>query len=293
MTFTILFDTVSVFILVFGIFATYIPRRQYLALLTTTVALFAVNSFVYNYGYGVIFEWEYQPPSFQLLLAGVLRHAQSYGMLAAIMIGKQFFDIQRQYFVLEKEKRENELKMLKSQIDPHFLFNNLNILDVLIERDPAAARIYLNHLASLYRYLIRHKDEEVVSLHDEWAFAKDYIYLLQQRFGGVFKFELQGNATDLNSFFIPPGAMQTVIENVVKHNQGDDEHPILVSVLLKDNAILVSNTLRPKLDSTESNGTGLANLRARYRLLVDQAPDIRRDNGNFVVRLPLIRSIKA
>ncbi|MDZ4681634.1 MAG: histidine kinase [Saprospiraceae bacterium] len=167
MAFTILFDTTSVFILVFGIFATYIPRRQYLALLVATVALFAVNSLVYNYGYGIIFGWEYRSPSFELLLWGVLRHAQSYGILAAIMIGKQFFDIQKQFFELEKEKRENELKMLKSQIDPHFLFNNLNILDVLIERDPAAARVYLNHLASLYRYLIRHKDEEVVSLYDE------------------------------------------------------------------------------------------------------------------------------
>ncbi len=120
MVFTILFDTTSVFILVFGIFATYIPRRQYLALLVATVALFAVNSLVYNYGYGIIFGWEYRSPSFELLLWGVLRHAQSYGILAAIMIGKQFFDIQKQFFELEKEKRENELKMLKSQIDPHF-----------------------------------------------------------------------------------------------------------------------------------------------------------------------------
>lgn len=293
MTFTVLFDTTSVFILVFGIFATYIPRRQYLALLLATVALFVVNSLVYNYGYGMIFSWEYQPPSLNMLLSGVLRHAQSYGILAAIMIGKQFFDIQKQYFVLEKEKRENELKMLKSQIDPHFLFNNLNILDVLIERDPATARIYLKHLAALYRYLIRHKDEEVVSLHDEWAFAKDYIYLLQQRFGDAFHFELAGNTKDLNTFFIPPGAMQTVIENVVKHNQGDDLQPVKVSVLLENEAILVRNTIRPKLDASESNGTGLANLRARYRLLVDKAPDIQRENGEFIVRLPLIRGVKA
>ncbi len=293
MAFTILFDTTSVFVLVFGIFATYIPRRQYLALLLATLALFAVNSMIYNYGYGLIFGWEYQTPSLNLLLWGVLRHAQGYGILAAIMIGKQFFDIQRQYFVLEKEKRENELKMLKSQIDPHFLFNNLNSLDVLIERDPAAARAYLKHLASLYRYLIRHKDEEVVSLHDEWAFAKDYIYLLQQRFGHAFRFELEGNAADLHTFFIPQGAMQTVIENVVKHNQGDDLDPVEVSVVLKNEAIWVRNTLRPKLNTGESTGTGLANLRARYRLLVDKAPDVRQEQGNFVVGLPLIRGIKA
>lgn len=293
MVFTIIFDTTSVFILVFGIFATYIPRRQYLALLIATLVLFAVNSLIYNYGYGVIFGWEYRTPSLELLLWGVLRHAQSYGILAAIMIGKQFFDIQRQYFALEKEKRENELKMLKSQIDPHFLFNNLNILDVLIERDPHAARAYLKHLAALYRYLIRHKDEEVVSLHDEWAFAKDYIYLLQQRFGDAFQFKLEGDLQHLNSFFIPPGAMQTVIENVVKHNQGDDQSPIMVSITLEGDHIFVRNTLRPKLDGTESNGTGLANLRARYRLLVDQALDVRREQGEFVVQLPLIRSIKA
>ncbi|MDZ4681633.1 MAG: hypothetical protein SH848_10690 [Saprospiraceae bacterium] len=117
--------------------------------------------------------------------------------------------------------------------------------------------------------------------------------MLQQRFGDAFKFDLQGNAADMQTFFIPPGAMQTVIENVVKHNEGDDHQPIMVSILLENDAILVRNTLRPKLESAESNGTGLANLQARYRLLVDQTPDIRRDNGEFAVRLPLIRGVKA
>ena len=209
------------------------------------------------------------------------------------MVGKRFFDIQREYLVLEKEKQENELKMLKSQIDPHFLFNNLNILDVLIERDPQVARVYLKKLASLYRYLIRHKDEEVVTLNEEWNFAGDYIYLLQQRFGEAFHFSRSSGYQGLNEYFIPQGAMQTVIENVVKHNEGDDRQPVDVEISMEGEMIVVSNTLRPKLNAGDNNGTGLANLLARYRLLSDRQPVIQNHNGRYVVRLPLIRNLKA
>lgn len=291
--FTITFDTAAVFILVFVIFASFIPRRQFLALMITTVLLFFINSMIYNYGYGLVFGWQPERLTVKYLLWGVIRHVQSFGLLAAIMVGKRFFDIQREYLVLEKEKQENELKMLKSQIDPHFLFNNLNILDVLIERDPQAARVYLKKLASLYRYLIRHKDEEVVTLNEEWNFAGDYIYLLQQRFGEAFHFSRSSGYQGLNEYFIPQGAMQTVIENVVKHNEGDDRQPVDVEISMEGEMIVVSNTLRPKLNAGDNNGTGLANLLARYRLLSDRQPVIQNHNGRYVVRLPLIRNLKA
>jgi sensor histidine kinase YesM len=209
--------------------------------------------------------------------------------LSMILFIKQLIATQNQLLTTEKEKKEAELKLLKQQIDPHFLFNNLNILGVLIQQDKAIAGEYLNRFASLYRYIIKHKDEDVVLLDDEWIFAQDYIFLIQQRFGNAYIFE--EFSTLPPSRFVPPGAIQTLIENIIKHNQGDKTQPLAITIEFTDQYCCIKNKISPKLTSVESTKTGLKNLATRYKLLSDQKMIVRQTESNFEVQIPLLKTV--
>lgn len=291
MAFNMLLDTFCVFTIVFVIVPTFLPKRQWVALLVSLLGFLMVTGIFYIHGYSLIFGWgsDYTRLTPNRLLWGVLNNGQSFGVFAMLLMARQYVSSEQRSLKMEAEKRESELQRLRAHIDPHFLFNNLNILDVLIEQDPGEARQFLRRLSDLYRYLIRQKDNDVVPLEEEWAFAENYVYLLQRRFGKAYHFQLRGD-TKVKERYIPPGALQTFIENTVKHNQGDDQHPIRVEVEVEGDAIRVRNTLRPKLNPDDRpTGTGLANLRARYDLLSDQPIDIEQTAGSFEVRLPLLK----
>ena len=192
--------------------------------------------------------------------------------------------------LLRAERTEAQLNALKSQIDPHFLFNNLNTLDDLIDRDQAVAREYVRKLASLYRYLAANLEENVLSLQAEWQFIKDYIFLLETRFGDSYRFQLENELDDLNSYLIPTAALQVLVENVVKHNQGQPDDPLIVYLKVGSQGIKVEHQKRPKRIATKGLGTGLKNLAARYALLSEQEIQIV-DADHFMVRLPLIKQL--
>jgi len=187
--------------------------------------------------------------------------------------------------------KESELQLLRAQIDPHFLFNNLNILDILINLDPKKASRYTKRLSSLYRYMIRHKDQDVVSLKEEWAFSEDYIFLLEQRFDELFLFENELKGKDLDSYFIPPASMQTLLENIVKHNFALPEAPIHTIIYLENDFLCVKNDRKPKENVKDSTGTGLTNLKKRIKLLTDQTVEIEQTADVFWVKVPLVRLV--
>lgn len=280
----VLYTSYSI-LLIHGVFYTYFRRRKYLlGGLIMIVLLLVFSQLEFFVERTVLLSKTYR---FNLngILYGLIDMGTECGFLIALLSGKQFVDFQNRLLRVEKEKRESELRRLQAQIDPHFLFNNLNTLDVLIERNPAEARLYLKHLAALYRYLIRHRDEELVLFREEWAFAQDYIYLLRQRFGQGYQFEQTVEEALLDQYLIPPGALQTCIENIVKHNIGDDTAPIHASLETLPGQLRIRNTLRPKPGS--STGAGLQNLKARYALLGPYTVKVSQ-NGEFCVELPLI-----
>jgi len=291
--FNIAFDTATVFAIVFLVVPRFLPKRQYLRMMFALMTILIISGIIYIKGYGMIFDWSAHSKilSFKSILWGVIHNGQSYGVFAMFLLAKQYVQTEQRYLRAEKEKKESELKRLQAHIDPHFLFNNLNTLDVLIEQNQTEARQYLQRLSSLYRYLIRQKDNEVVSLEEEWAFADNYIYLLRQRFGGAYNFQSSMQHPRPSQVYLPPGALQALIENTVKHNQGDDHAPTPVHIRAHADTLEVSNPIRPKLDNTTSNGTGLSNLKARYSLLTDRPVSIKQNNGHFTVTLPLIKSL--
>jgi len=190
----------------------------------------------------------------------------------------------------QRAKAEMELKTLQQNIEPHFLFNNLNVLSSLIESNPNKANHFLSRLAELYRYILQTQTLEVVPVKDELTFAQNYIYLLQERFGGAYNFVWKVPENQLNGQMIVPVALQTLIENVVKHNAGSLEKPLQIAVKLDDRFVAVENEVREKPQTRPTHKTGLQNLAARYAFLTDRPVEIEQTAQTFNVKLPLIRN---
>lgn len=188
----------------------------------------------------------------------------------------------------QRAKSEMELKTLQQNIEPHFLFNNLNVLSSLIESNPNKANLFLTKLAELYRYILQTQTLEVVPIKDELTFAENYIYLLRERFGNAYDFVWEVPENKLNGQRIVPVALQTLIENAVKHNAGSSEKPLLIRVKLDERFLTVENQMREKPQTRPTPKTGLQNLRTRYAFLTNKPVEIEQSQQNFHVKLPLI-----
>ena len=237
---------VSVILIVFGVFATYFPPRKYfplfaLILLILLVQVLLQHLLLTNIG-------PLGPDYLENILWGIIDNFSDVTPIALFLMAKQYYTSQNQLLALERNQKEAELRQLETQVDPHFLFNSLNILDILIGADPAKARIFTQKLSSLYRYLIRHRNEEMVPLTQEWAFCQNYIYLLEQRFANLFIFESKLEATQLSPYFIPPAVMQTLLENIVKHNVAFPDEPVRINITQKGDQHEIRNTLSPQPD---------------------------------------------
>ena len=197
---------------------------------------------------------------------------------------------QRTIQQLNLDKVSMELSLLKSQIDPHFLFNNLNALDDLIDRDKNQAKEYLHKLSSMYRYSITNMEDDVVSLEQEWNFVDDYIYLIEKRFGPIYQFEKVNEIGNFDELLIPPGSLQTLLENAVKHNIGSMDEPLKILLKATSEGLIIQNKLRLKKSANDNLGTGLKNLRSRYKLLSNQEIDVKQGT-DFIVKLPLIKQV--
>ncbi len=183
------------------------------------------------------------------------------------------------------ENRENALKILRSQFSPHFLFNNLNTIDALIDDQPAMAKRYVSHLASLYRYLTDTVNQDVMPLAEELAFIRDYLFLIEVRYGEDYRFDIDV-AQNIDNRFLPSGALQTAVENVVKHNAIDGER-IVTSVRIRDESVTISNNKGGQAD-IPSSGTGLQNLSTRYELLGAPPLKIEVSPTRYTLNLPLL-----
>lgn len=226
------------------------------------------------------------PNIFLYLQQGLYKAADMIGLPLGVLLIKKFYEGQTQILKIEKQQKENELKLLRSQIDPHFLFNNLNTLDSLIDSDSEKAKEYINRLSLIYRYLIQSKDVEVMELSNELQFAENYIFLIETRFGNDYHFNIKKEA-NLSDKFIPTGALQALLENVVKHNKANKK-PVQTTITIKNDWLTVSNTKSTNPDK-ESLGTGLKNLQLRYKLLSDKKVDVKNANNRFVISIPIIK----
>ncbi len=189
---------------------------------------------------------------------------------------------------LEKEKLRAELQQLKGIVNPHFLFNNLNSLSALISEDPAKAEFFLDELTKVFRYLLRNNSNELTELSAELRFIQSYYQLLQVRYGKAIEMTIEVNK-NYDQLQLPPLTLQLLLENAVKHNHLNKEHPLRIQLYATaDNKLVMKNNIIPKNTVVESTGIGLQSINARYRMLGKKGINIERNEREFSVIIPLI-----
>ncbi|UAM98301.1 histidine kinase [Polaribacter litorisediminis] len=233
-------------------------------------------------------DWSKFPKLGNLILYAIFNGSDSIGLALGILITKKFYEGQTQISKIKEQQKENELKLLRSQINPHFLFNNLNTLDSLIDSNPEKAKEYINKLSLIYRYLIKTKDAEVMELSSEIELAKNYIFLIKTRFGKDYEFTIEENMALVDKF-IPTGALQSLLENVVKHNKSNGTKPIKTTIQINEGWLMITNTKSKVIAQQESFGTGLKNLETRYQLLSDEKIQILNTDTKFEVFIPIMK----
>ena len=187
---------------------------------------------------------------------------------------------------LRAENLTSRYETLKTQMDPHFLFNSLNTLKSLIDIDANKAEDFVHQLSSVLRYTL--KNEEVVTLENELDCVRSYCKMMKMRYGDNLKFEHSIDHGKYDHYHVLPLSIQGLIENAIKHNVISSKQPLTVRVYTDDdNHLIISNEIQPKIGKEEGTGIGLANLSERYRLKWNENVEIFDDGKNFSVTLPL------
>lgn len=206
------------------------------------------------------------------------------------------------YFYKELQARKvNEQKViarsataqfdaLKNQLDPHFLFNSLNVLVSLIEENPKAATKFTTSLSKVYRYVLEQRNKELVSVEEELDFARAYVGLLKTRFEDSIEIDIPEKSHIIDAQVVPL-SLQLLLENAVKHNIVSDNKPLKLRVYEEGNQLIVENNLQKKQVANSSSGVGLQNIASRYQLLTDRKISIAEDETHFKVQIPILTSV--
>ena len=190
---------------------------------------------------------------------------------------------------LEKENAKARLGALKAQLNPHFLFNNFNTLNGLIHENPEEASEFLVELSELYRSVLKLSNHEIILLKEEMNIINHFNFLMKKRFGD--NYQCQVDLTDklLQDYYVPPLAIQMLLENVIKHNRIDDLHHLVCSIKKEGEYLVIENEISLKTQQQASSGLGLENLKSRYEMLSDLPMKIEKTNQFFKVSIPLIQ----
>ena len=188
---------------------------------------------------------------------------------------------------LEKEKLQMQYHHLKNQVDPHFLFNALTSLDSLVKSDPDLASRFINHLARIYRYVLQHKENEVVNLETELEFIHHYCALQKIRFGGAFmvEFRISDAAKEKGIVMI---TLQMLIDNAIKHNEVHEQRPLKIEVYDMDDFLYVENIKQSRKRVQHSSKQGLTQLIQLYSFLTEEPVEINDNTNSFRIKLPLL-----
>lgn len=190
---------------------------------------------------------------------------------------------------LERELSQVRFEVLKNQINPHFMFNSLNVLSGLIEKDVAKAQLFIDEFAHIYRYVLETIEKPVVSLNEELDFIRSYIFLQQIRYGESLSFKVNLPA-DLLGMLLPPLSLQLVLENAIKHNIVNQSQPLNIDISHDSSWLIVKNNMQRKISSNVSTGLGQKNLVKRYAMICEDIPQFMVESNNYIVRLPLIQT---
>ena len=202
------------------------------------------------------------------------------------------------FYKAVQEKRVKEQKIiagtasakfesLKNQIDPHFLFNSLNVLSSLIEENPDNAQKFTTSLSKIYRYVLEQKDKELVSVEEELAFAKTYMNLLKMRFENSLFYELPETVPNPEAKVVPL-SLQLLLENTVKHNVVSEQRPLNIRIFMEGDYLAIQNDYQKKEVLQERKGVGLQNIINRYGIITNRKVLIEQNEQTFTVKIPVL-----
>lgn len=193
-----------------------------------------------------------------------------------------------QLLKLQKENLQSQFEVLKQQVNPHFLFNSLNVLSSLIKIDPDLAELFTEKLSKVYRYVLENKEKDLVTLSTELDFLTAYLFLIDIRFSGKIVVNIKIDKKYLDNFILPI-AVQMIIENAIKHNTYSKAQPLRIDIFVdKQHQLNIINNLRARETKLISTGVGLENITRRYALISDREPEFTKTEEQYIVRLPLL-----
>ncbi|NBB77656.1 MAG: hypothetical protein GVY02_09775 [Bacteroidetes bacterium] len=188
---------------------------------------------------------------------------------------------------LMAELTEIRFEVLKNQMNPHFMFNSLNVLSSLIESDPEKSQRFIEEFSSIYRYILETIEQHVVTVKRELDFARSYMFLQKIRYGDALSYQVSLSSEALQSY-LPPLSLQVVLENAIKHNIISEDQPLEIRIVEKEHSLSITNKLQPKVSFGDSTGIGQQNLKKRYALVAGRLPEFRLLDDHYIVTLPLI-----
>ncbi|BBM03712.1 hypothetical protein GL2_37860 [Microbulbifer sp. GL-2] len=224
-----------------------------------------------------------------LTISLFLLHTLNGGAVIALKLIENLNFQQLDLELTKKALLENQVKQLQKQLDPHFLFNNLNTLSALIISKPEMAENYLDTFTNIYRYVFDSQKLETITLDQEISFAQDYMSLLNQRFAGAYHLSMDYKRELDLEYLTLPCSLQLALENVIKHNQGDKENPLPIKVEINGAWLNIHNKIRPKSYVKASSGFGLKNLEIRSRSILGKPIELNKTASDFTLKIPLIR----
>ena len=219
-----------------------------------------------------------------------------FGLVITLVISLIFHTVYFYKALTEKRVKEQQIvaktetakfESLKNQIDPHFLFNSLNVLTSLISENPTQAEKFTTKLSKVYRYVLEQKNKDLIELDEELKFAKTYTELLKMRFENAVVFEIPSEASN-SELKIIPLSLQLLLENAIKHNVASETNPLKVTIKEENGCLMVVNNYNPKNTVEKGTKVGLRNIVDRYALLTLKRVKIVKEATVFVVKLPLL-----
>ncbi|MDR7131867.1 hypothetical protein J2X69_004232 [Algoriphagus sp. 4150] len=213
-------------------------------------------------------------------------------LINCVFFAKFFFDQWKKGILkaerLEKEKTQVQFDNLKNQLNPHFLFNSMSSLNSLIYDNQELASDFLQNLSKVYRYVLHNEGRTLVPVSSELDFIHHFIFLLETRFQNTIRISVEVQH-ELVGLGIVPVTLQVLLENAVKHNKMDEDHPLQIRIYSQQDKLMVVNSLLPKKSVESSNKKGLNNLKSLYAFLTDMPVGIRCTEDYFSVEIPLLR----
>jgi two-component system LytT family sensor kinase len=266
------------------------PVRRIVATLGVVILIAILVTFLINYIFvynihGESFR-EYIKTTLNLLILQTVIVIYAFSLVTAI----QFFKMWREGLMkqqeLQRKALELQMEALKNQVNPHFLFNSLNTLTTLVQRDPDMAVKMIMHLSDSYRYILEQKDKKLVEWPVERKFVENYLDLQQVRFANNIKVQIAGDDGQL--FYVVPLAVQMLAENAIKHNRVTSEEPLEISIYKEGDYLVVKNNLQVRSTLEKTSNVGLGNIREQYEILSGRQVEVTSDEAFFMVKLPCI-----